>query len=610
MKKILQGFVVSLVLSTFIAPLSTCFAQGTAFTYQGRLNSGTNVATGSYDLRFALFDAVTAGVQQGSLLTNSATAVSNGLFTVTLDFGNQFSGAARWLEIAVRTNGLTTFTNLAPRQLLTPTPYAVYAGSANATNLVGTVSGSQIAAGSIGATQLSNSVSLWNRSGADISYTAGKVGVGTSTPAKALDVTGTSSGVASGASVDASIFVRVSNTASDGNTSSPDFAGIGFGRTAVQQAIVGGTFGNDVLDFYTGGSLTSPKMRIDFSGNVGIGTSSPLWSLHVLGAGEGSSGIIAAETTGGNGGPQLRLKVGGPFSQEWVFVANGTINGSVGDLQIVQQAGGSRMVIRTNGYIGMGTTAPQLPLDVNSVNYAVPAAQFGVANCGAPCAQTDRQEAIRLWNQNNNGQVGLGFLVGGGSFNSNAVPSVWMGTAYGAYPVGGNANDFQIATTTNSTGTNLINRVYVNGTSGNVGIGTNSPSTKLEVAGEITCVAVNITSDRNAKEEFKPVNAQDVLAKVVSLPITEWQYKSQTDARHIGPMAQDFRDAFTLGHDEKHISMVDESGVALAAIQGLNQKLETQAEEKNARIRELEESVSELKAMVKQLAALQTASSK
>jgi trimeric autotransporter adhesin len=129
MKRLLQGAVAFLLLSNLNSPLSIAHAQGTAFTYQGRLNSGTNAATGSFDLRFALFDALTVGTQQGNLLTNSATGVSNGLFIVTLDFGNQFPGAGRWLEIGVRTNGGGSFFTLSPRQALTPAPYAITAGS-------------------------------------------------------------------------------------------------------------------------------------------------------------------------------------------------------------------------------------------------------------------------------------------------------------------------------------------------------------------------------------------------------------------------------------------------------------------------------------------------
>src|SRR5438132_7948331 len=103
---------------------------GTSFTYQGRLTDGGNPANGIYDLRFAIYDSTNnPGAVIAGPLTNAATAVSNGLFTITLDFGpNAFDGTAHWLEIAVRPGGSTgTFTPLNPRQPLTPAPYALYA---------------------------------------------------------------------------------------------------------------------------------------------------------------------------------------------------------------------------------------------------------------------------------------------------------------------------------------------------------------------------------------------------------------------------------------------------------------------------------------------------
>ena len=120
-------------LSTLGSQLSTAFAQGTAFTYQGRLNVGPNAANGLYDLQFGIFDSASGGTQQGSYVTNNGTSVSNGLFTVVLDFGAApFTGADLWLEIAARTNG--AFTVLSPRQKITPTPYAVT--SRNVTGVV------------------------------------------------------------------------------------------------------------------------------------------------------------------------------------------------------------------------------------------------------------------------------------------------------------------------------------------------------------------------------------------------------------------------------------------------------------------------------------------
>src|SRR5580765_3971278 len=116
-------------LSTLNLQLST-HAQGTAFTYQGRLNDNGSPANGIYDLRFTIYDAAGGGSQIGGVLTTTATGVNGGLFTVTLDFGaGIFTGGSRWLEIAARTNGVGTFTALTPRQPLTPTPYAIFSSA-------------------------------------------------------------------------------------------------------------------------------------------------------------------------------------------------------------------------------------------------------------------------------------------------------------------------------------------------------------------------------------------------------------------------------------------------------------------------------------------------
>jgi len=152
------------LLSTLNHQLSTCFAQSTAFTYQGRLNDGAGPANGSYDLTFALYDDPSAGGQQGGGITNTATAVSNGLFTVTLDFGNQFPGADRWLEIGVRTNGGGSFSTLVPRQHITPTPYAIYAGKA--AMIEGALPGSQLSGTYGSPVTISNAANIFAGDGA------------------------------------------------------------------------------------------------------------------------------------------------------------------------------------------------------------------------------------------------------------------------------------------------------------------------------------------------------------------------------------------------------------------------------------------------------------
>src|SRR5207244_10705976 len=104
---------------------------GPAFTYQGRLADSGSPATGNYDLQFSLRDAANGGNQVGAALVNAPVAVSNGLFSVTLDVGSSpFAGPARWLEIGVRSNGSASpFTTLTPCQQLTPAPYAIYAAT-------------------------------------------------------------------------------------------------------------------------------------------------------------------------------------------------------------------------------------------------------------------------------------------------------------------------------------------------------------------------------------------------------------------------------------------------------------------------------------------------
>jgi hypothetical protein len=77
-------------------------------------------------------------------------------------------------------------------------------------------------------------------------------------------------------------------------------------------------------------------------------------------------------------------------------------------------------------------------------------------------------------------------------------------------------------------------------------------------------------SDRNVKTNIAPLDDAVVLDKVAALPISRWSYKTEHGVRHVGPMAQDFYAAFKVGEDDKHITSIDEDGVALAAIKALH----------------------------------------
>src|SRR5208337_1874780 len=140
----------ALLVGTAVGGLFTsetpAFAQGSAFTYQGRLESGGNPANGTYNLAFTLFSTSTGGAPLAASVTNNAVNISNGLFTVTVDFGpNVWDGATNWLQIAVETNGGGNFTALSPRQEVTPTPYAIFAAGVNAAGISGTIPESNLA---------------------------------------------------------------------------------------------------------------------------------------------------------------------------------------------------------------------------------------------------------------------------------------------------------------------------------------------------------------------------------------------------------------------------------------------------------------------------------
>src|SRR6266498_551225 len=107
---------VAIVLSLLFCMTATQ-GQTTSFSYQGHLIDAGTAANGNYDFQFALWDSLTNGNQIGSIQTLNAFAVSNGVFTVSLDFGaNAFPGANRFLEIRTRRTGTAGFTILEPRQ--------------------------------------------------------------------------------------------------------------------------------------------------------------------------------------------------------------------------------------------------------------------------------------------------------------------------------------------------------------------------------------------------------------------------------------------------------------------------------------------------------------
>lgn len=252
----MKTLLLPLLLAAVVLPKAA--AQGTAFTFQGRLNDGAGPATGNYDLRFTLHDTLAGGSQIGSPLTNAPVGVTNGLFTVRLDFGpTAFTGASRWIQVSVRTNGsAAAHTLLAPRQPVTAAPYSVLAGNIS---------------GNLPDGQLSANIPKLNASqtfSGNINFTgAGSMGIGTATPLDAkLDLEGTLR------LNDFDLWLRAG---SDRNH------GLGYRSTIAGRAIDG-----PFLFGYNGGVLgtSSPEsisLAWDFNGNVWISNNFDTASINI-----------------------------------------------------------------------------------------------------------------------------------------------------------------------------------------------------------------------------------------------------------------------------------------------------------------------------------------
>ena len=213
-----------------------------------------------------------------------------------------------------------------------------------------------------------------------------------------------------------------------------------------------------------------------------------------------------------------------------------------------------------------------------------------------------------------NSTEGLDSTVSGGYFNAangdySMVPGGNLNGAFGfcsfAAGCGATANDDgsfvwsdSTETTTQDTGPNQFVIRATGGfffytTTGDKGAQLNSGDTSW-----------TSLSDRNSKKDIEPEDCQAVLNKLAQVPISRWHYnwEAETNTPHIGPMAQDFKHAFYPGRDDKGITTLEFDGVELAAIQGLNQKVEDQLKEKDAEIQDLKQSVADLKKIVQALA--------
>jgi hypothetical protein len=265
-----------LLMLAFAAPLSAQTPMDTAFTYQGQLKNAGAAANGLHDLRFRLYDAEAGGGQVGPTLCLDDLSVTDGLFTTSLDFGADFDGQKRYLEIDVRPDtglscaNLSGYTTLLPRQELTAAPNATFSQNTRGVNV-----------------DASNNV-----------------GIGTTTPDSPLRVVGTNAPGTAGIYASAGTGLGDQSKTILGENSST--YGIGLqGRALATSGTNYGVWGESlsptgigVIGFHratsgdgTGvyGASNSPngwagyfQGRVAVNGNVGLGTITPGFPLNFL----------------------------------------------------------------------------------------------------------------------------------------------------------------------------------------------------------------------------------------------------------------------------------------------------------------------------------------
>ena len=511
---------VFLLLLTLLS--SPSIAQSTAFNYQGRLTDNSVAANGIYEMRFTLHDAASDGNQIGSAVTLTSVQVTSGIFTVQLDFGNEFPGTGRWLEISVKKPADASLTVLSPRQEITSAPYAIR--SLNAANVEASSAGNSV----VNAINDPSTNVVIGESRLPSNLVRIKPGLAQSAPAAGdtdalINVAGSSTGFPSSFKFNNDgAFAMTGSFDNNNNTGGVPVEGTGtrlvwHPRKAAFRAGLLNTNSTGIFD------------------PTEIFSSGTQWDE----ANIGYYSVAMGENVRASGDFSVAFGRNATASQLGAF--------AVGDYTTASGAGSVAMGYHahTNARAGSFVFADRSSVDIlrAGVNHS---ANWRVSG------------GFRIFTSSN--------LSTGVTIQSGASVSNW-----------GQSN----AVISSSTGAML--------TTG--GVWQNA-------------------SSRDLKDNFKAVDTRNILQKVLDLPIQTWNYKSEgTDFRHIGPVSQDFFNTFRLGTDEKSIGTVDADGVALAAIQGLNEKLEKRTEELRKENEALKQQLNSQQAAVEALKRLVCANS-
>ncbi len=268
---------------------------------------------------------------------------------------------------------------------------------------------------------------------------------------------------------------------------------------------------------------------LDDGGRVGMGTMTPVVEMHIN---DGDTPTMRLQQTNGSG---FQPQVWDIAGNETNFFVRDVTNGSSLPFKVFPGAADNTLILAGTDRVGIGTTSPLRKLHINAVDDTTVDTNTTALQVQNGSLTEGNRAMVQLVN---NGGAAI-------YYEDTSSNLRWQTLAQDANffisRLGSGGSEFTLTDTGN-----------------------------LTITGNLTQM-----SDRNAKRDIEPVDVEQVLNSVKSIPIATWSYKKdEPGVRHMGPMAQDFHAAFGLGPNERYIATLDTSGVALAAIQALSRQIE------------------------------------
>ncbi len=595
-----------------------------AFTYQGRLLDGGTPVDGSCNFVFSLWDTLSGGNQLASQTANGVS-VTDGYFAVSLNFGSaHFDGDARYLAISVDCGGGAT--SLTPRVALNATPYALYAVGAAWGGLTDVPAGLDDGDDdTLGGLSCANGqIAKWNGSAWACSddETGGAGGAwsltGNSGTTPGVNYVGTNDDVSLELRVNGSRALRL-----EPDATSPNLVG-GYSGNAVTTGALGATIsGGGAADDGFGNPATN--LVYDRYGTVGGGfknragnadgdtTAQPYTTIagggfneasgYAATVGGGSANVASGDYatagggTGNNAGADRATVSGGQANNanaDGDTIGGGYTNYIVDGVYATIGGGYTNLINGANhATIGGGK---QNRVEVVSATHASVGGGYSNQVEGAASTiaggydNTASGDYASIGGGRNNDARGHGSIIPGGGHNT-AVGNYSLAAGYHAYA----SHNGCFVWADSSTSTSLIsqdNDQFLARASGGFYLYSNSAmNTGVFLDPNASAWSSFVSQGMIAKST--PVDAQALLARLAQLPITIWRTQDAS-THHVGPMAEDFNQLVEGlgGENAASINSLDADGVALAAIQGLYQLIQEQADQ----IEQLERDNADLQA--------------